>query len=288
MKIIATVLLILLLAETLIVILSYSMCWYEFANSDPLLMKNRFKPRSLWIAVSLIAQEIFFNCLTLALLPFGLWAPRNQPRIQGETPILLVHGLFNNRASWFWFKWALRRRGFNNLATINLSSYHNEESLTEQVAKRVDELRHSLNVEKVHLVGHSMGGIIARNFLQLRGGDGKVDKCVFLGTPHAGSKLTPFALSPLSHALVPNSDFIKRLAASPPAQHTNMINIYSRKDNMVVPTDSAHLEGVQNIILDRIGHTGLLYRHKAINAVATALETVGDEFIVDSLRKQDR
>ncbi len=273
MSIIFTVLMLLLLAESLVVVLSYSMCWYEYANSNPLLMNERFRLRSLLLATTLISQEIFFNFLTMLLLPFGLWAPRKTPQFKGETPILLLHGLFINRAGWFWFKTALRRRGFRNLVTMNLSSYHNEEALTEQVAKCVDELRHSLNVERVHLVGHSMGGIIARNYLQLRGGENKVERCVFLGTPHAGSKLTPFALSPLSNALVPNSEFLKRLAAAPVPPKTKLFNIYSSKDNMVVPANSAHLDGVDNIILDRIGHTGLLYRRKAIEAVATALKS---------------
>jgi triacylglycerol esterase/lipase EstA (alpha/beta hydrolase family) len=271
MNIILTALQILLLIETFVVTISYSMCWYEYANNDPQLMNERFRPRSLRLAISLISQEIFFNYLTLLLLPFGLWAPRRQPGYQGETPILLLHGLFNNRASWFWFKWALRRRGFRNIVTINLSSYHNEETLTEQVAKRVDELRHSLNVERVHLVGHSMGGIIARNYIQLRGGENKIERCIFLGTPHAGSKLTPFALSPLSNALVPNSEFLNRLAATQPPLHVKITNIYSCKDNMVIPTSSAHLPWLDNIILDGIGHTGLLYRRKAIEAVASAL-----------------
>lgn len=274
MDIILTTLKGLLLIEILVVTLSYSMCWYEYANSNPLLMAERFRPRSLWLAFSLITQEIFFNYLTLLLIPLGLWSPRKQPRFTGETPILLLHGLFNNRASWFWFKWSLRRRGFRNLVTINLSSYHNEEALTEQVAKRVDELRHSLNVERVHLVGHSMGGIIARNYLQLRGGQNKVERCVFLGTPHAGSKLTPFALSPLSNALVPNSEFLKRLASTEFPTLVKLVNIYSSKDNMVVPTASAHLDALDNVILDRIGHTGLLYRRKSIDAVAAALGSV--------------
>lgn len=261
----------LLLFDFLVVILSYSMCWYEYANSDPRLMEERFKPKSLWMAASLIVQETFFNLLTLILVPFGIFAPRQQPQKQGETPVLLLHGLFINRACWLWFRWALKRRGFNNLLTINLSSYHNEESLTEQVAKQVDQLRHSLNVERVHIVGHSMGGVIARNYVQLRGGADKVERCVCLGTPHAGSKLTPFAFTPLSKVLVPNSDFLKRLAQAPVPEKTRVYNIYSLKDNMVVPANSSHLDWSNNLVLDRIGHTGMLYRRKAIDAVANAL-----------------
>lgn len=273
MLIFSSLVLILIVIITLVAILTYSMCWYEYANSNPQLMEERFKLRSLWLALSLIFQEIFFNFLTLLLLPFGLLDPQRQPQYKGETPVLLVHGLFINRACWFWFKGALRRRGFRNLVTINLSSYHNEEALTEQVAKRIDALRLHLDVPKVHLVGHSMGGIIIRNYVQLRGGEAKVDRCVFLASPHAGSKLSPFAVTPLSKVLVPNSEFLQRLAAAPLPKVGRMTNIYSLKDNMVVPAQSAHLKGLNNIILDRIGHTGMLYRKRAIEAVAAALGT---------------
>ncbi len=271
MTIILSALLLLLLVDVLIVILTYSMCWYEYANSNPQLMADRFKPKSLWLATSLISQEVFFNLFTILMLPFGFLAPRQQPQFNRETPVLFLHGLFINRACWFWFKWALRRRGFRNLVTINLSSYHNEETLTEQVAKKVDELRHRLNVDRVHLVGHSMGGVIARNYLQLRGGEEKVDRCICLGSPHAGSKLTPFTLTQLSKVLVPNSEFLKRLAAAAPPQKAKMFNIYSTKDNMVVPASSAHLDWLDNVVLDRIGHTGMLYRRRSIEAVAAAL-----------------
>lgn len=273
MNVIFIAFILLLVVVLFVVMLSYSMCWYEYANADPRLMEDRFKAKKIWLAASLILQEVFFNLLTLLTLPFGIWAPRQLPQHQGETPVLLLHGLFINRASWLWFKWSLRRRGFRNLVTINLSSYHNEEALTEQVAKLVDNLRHRLNVDKVHLVGHSMGGIIARNFVQLRGGGQKVDRCICLGAPHSGSKLTPFTVTPLSKVLIPNSEFLNRLKGAELPAETRIINIYSLKDNMVVPATFAHLDKVENIVLDRVGHTGMLYRRKSIAAVAAALES---------------
>lgn len=256
----------------LVVILSYSMCWYEYANADPQLIDNRFRARNLSMTLSVILQETFFNSMTLLILPFGLLKTRRPPQTRGETPILLLHGLFNNRASWFWFKAFLRKQGFNNIATINLSSWHNEEVLTELVAKKVDELRHQLGVDKVHLVGHSMGGIIARNYIQLRGGAGKVDHCVTLGSPHLGSKLTPFAFAPLGKVLVPGSDFLRRLNEAPVPEKVTVTNIYTRKDNMVLPNANTRLPWGEQVELDGLGHTGLIYRHPALAAVSAALQ----------------
>lgn len=268
---------ILLALDLLVVLLSYSMCWYEYANADPQLMDKRFNVDSLNIALSVILQEFFFNLLTVLVLPFGLFQPRSHPQQRGETPILLLHGLFNNRASWFWFKRSLRKRGFNNIVAINLSSWHNEEVLTELVAKKVDELRHRLGAEKVDLVGHSMGGVIARNYLQLRGGAGKVNRCIYLGTPHLGSKLAPFAVSPLGRRLIPGDDFLKRLAAAPPPAGVKVTNIYSCKDNMVLPNACAHLPWGDRVELDRLGHTALIYRKPALEAVINALKTEGEK-----------
>jgi pimeloyl-ACP methyl ester carboxylesterase len=260
------------LLNLLVVILTYSMCWYEYANADPQLIKQRFHGRTLRMVTSVICQETFFNILTLLIIPFGLTNPRKHAQTRGEAPVLMLHGLFNNRASWFWFKRYLRSQGFSNIATINLSTWHNEEVLTELVAKKVDELRHRLGVDKVHLVGHSMGGIIARNFIQLRGGADKVDCCVCLGAPHFGSKLTPFAVSRLGRVLVPNSDFLQRLNNAPLPETIRMTNIFTRKDNMVLPNTNSRLPWGKEVELDNIGHTGLIYRQPALAAVCTALQ----------------
>ena len=269
---ILTVLCIALIADLLVVLLSYSMCWYEYANDAPQLLEKRFRGRNLWLILELTLQELFFNFLTLLIIPFGMRQPRRSPQKTGEIPVLLLHGLFNNRASWFWLKGKLHKSGFNNVATINLSSWHSEEVLTELVAKKVDELRHRLGVDKVYLVGHSMGGVIARNYLQLRGGGGKVARCVCLGAPLLGSKLAPFAISPLARVLLPGSEFLQRLAEAPIPEGVKVTCIHSCKDNMVLPNSNACLPWGENIELDRLGHTALIYRAPALNSVIAALK----------------
>lgn len=259
-------------AIALIVLLSYAIALYEAASTDPLLVENRFAPGQIWLALKLMVTETVFLAITVTLHPLG-WIPFKEQTRPGnhDTPIILLHGLFHNKACWFWMKFRLRRQGFANLITINLPPWKNVESLTERVVTKVDELRVKEGFERVHLVGHSMGGIIARNYVQIRGGATKVDRCILLGAPNLGSKLAPFALSQLGRLLMPGSDFLKRLAQTPLPADVSMISIFTRHDNMVLPPVNARLEGATNEEILGMGHTSLLYHPRAINTVVDAL-----------------
>ena len=262
----------LLVFDVIIVLLSYSISWYEYSNTNPDAIDNRFSRQNLGLVFSLLGSETLFNYITLAVVPFGIFNRKNQANTRGETPVLLLHGLFVNQSCWFWFKWQLKKQGFKNIVTINLSSWHSEEALTELLANKIDELRHQLGVNKVHLVGHSMGGMIARNYVQLRGGHDKVENLICLGSPHQGSRLATFAIDPLGKRLFPNSDFLQRLNHAPAPKDIKVTNIYTNKDNMVLPNASNHLPWGKAIEFDRMGHTALLYRKPVIAATIAALK----------------
>jgi pimeloyl-ACP methyl ester carboxylesterase len=185
--------------------------------------------------------------------------------------VLLLHGLFHNRTCWSWLRYCLRRRGMTSVHTLNLPPWFDVETLVERIDQRIDELRFASGADKVHLVGHSMGAMLARHYLQLRGGAAKVASATLLGAPNAGSKLVPFALTPLGELLLPGSEFLERLAEAPLPEGVPLRNIYSRHDNMVVPADNGHLEGAENVLLTGIGHASLLYHPHAFEALYDAL-----------------
>ena len=143
--------------------------------------------------------------------------------------------------------------------------------MTEILAKKVDEMRINLKVEKVVLVGHSMGGMIARNYVQNRGGAAYVHGMVTLGAPHHGSKLAPFALSPIGKSLLPGSAFLRQFNSITWPEETPAISIFTRYDNIVLPADSAKMVGAQNVELDGMGHTALLFHPRALQATIEAL-----------------
>lgn len=255
-----------------VVSLSFAMAWYEYANRDPQLLENRLTPRRLLFSVALITAETACLVLTILLQPLG-WLNRKEKVAAGrQQPIILLHGLFQSPACWLWLKFCLQRRGFSALHTIALPPWKDVEILTERLANRVDELRQSNGMQKVHLIGHSMGGIIARNYLQIRGGAQKVDHCMLIATPNNGSKLAPFALSPLGMLLMPGSPFLQRLATTPLPPEARISTIYSRHDNMVLPYEYARLEGAHNIELAGSGHTSLLFRRGVVRCIIERLK----------------
>jgi len=272
MSVISSILSLMGSAVVVVVLLSYAIVWYERANLEPQLLENRFEAGNLGLAAWLMLQESAFLLFTVLIYPLGWFAPREPATEYGRgIPVLLLHGLFHNRACWLWTRYRLRRRGLRNVYTINLPPWYELEELTERVSRKVDELRHASGCERVHLVGHSMGGMIARNFVQLRGGAPKVANCILLAAPNHGSKLAPFALTPLGKLLLPGSDFLQQLATAPLPSSVRFTAVSSRHDNMVIPYQSAQLQEAGNVELTGMGHMSLLYHPRAFEALFDAL-----------------
>jgi pimeloyl-ACP methyl ester carboxylesterase len=53
--------------------------------------------------------------------------------------------------------------------------------------QKIDEVKEICNCDKVDLVAHSMGGLVARQYIQSDAYQQDVDQLIFLGTPHLGA-----------------------------------------------------------------------------------------------------
>jgi triacylglycerol esterase/lipase EstA (alpha/beta hydrolase family) len=259
----------------LIVLMSYTVAWYERANSRPDLIDRRFTTRGLCVGIWLLVQETACLLLTILLRPFG-WAQSKLPTTESSArpPIILLHGLFQNRSCLFWLQYRLRAAGYQQVICINTPPWRDMETLTESLTKTVDELRIKLKVEKVVLIGHSMGGMIARNYVQNRGGAAYTQGMITLGAPHHGSKLAPFALSAMGKTLLPGSAFLRQFNSVTWPNETQAVSIYTRYDNVVLPAESGKMDGAQSIELDGMGHTSLLFHPRSLQAVLGALDNI--------------
>lgn len=104
-------------------------------------------------------------------------------------PILLIHGYNSSHSTWNWMAQQLWNDGFRNIFALELISHTSGlPRLFEQVTEAIDYILSLLpNYEFLTLIGHSMGGMIARYYLKQKiGRQRKVRLCVTLGSPHHG------------------------------------------------------------------------------------------------------
>jgi triacylglycerol lipase len=192
------------------------------------------------------------------------------------TPILLVHGIMDNRSVFTVFRRALQRRGFGAVHAVNYSLFTGDlRAAAHQLRTHVERLRAETGADRVHIVGHSLGGVIARYYVQRLGGAAAVDTLVTLGSPHGGT-LTAYLLpTPLGRQLRPGSPTLAQLQRRAPGCSTRFLVVWSRMDEMIVPQRNARLEHpdlhVEQLALSDVGHLSLPIDGRVVRWVAESL-----------------
>jgi triacylglycerol lipase len=198
------------------------------------------------------------------------------------TPILLVHGFIDNHAIFTVMERALRRRGFHMLTAYDYDLLtHSIPRAAIRLGETIERLVTQSGYERIHVIGHSLGGLITRYYVQRLGGDSCVHTLVTLGTPHQGTQLARAApLLPLVRQLTPRSRIIQELAEPAPGCRTRFIAFHSDIDPVIVPSGNARLEhpdlNVQNISVRGVGHLSLPRNGRIAFTIAEALRQLDD------------
>ena len=192
------------------------------------------------------------------------------------TPILLVHGMVDNRSIFTLLRRGLRRRGFHRVLTLNYSPLTRDVRLAATgLATRVELLCEETGFERIHLVGHSMGGLIARYYVQRLGGDARVHTLVTLGTPHSGTRAAALVPHGLARQLRPGSDLMRELAEPAPGCRTRVLSVWSDLDQLMVPRRNARVEhpdlDARNLLIRGVGHMSLPIHRRAVHEIGLIL-----------------
>ena len=192
-----------------------------------------------------------------------------------EFPVLLVHGLSCNRGNWFWFRRRLERRGYRVYTLDYTPPLARIASYAPQVARAIDEVLAAAGAGQLVLVGHSMGGLVARAYLDQFGGD-KIRHVITLGTPHLGTWMARLALGPNLRDMDLDSVWLEGLrereAARSPRPYANFTCLCTYHDNLVTPQTNAMLPGAESIALSGVGHLSLGLSERVVGKVAGVLE----------------
>ena len=193
------------------------------------------------------------------------------------TPILLVHGFIDNHAIFTVLARALRRRGFQTLSAFDYGLLtQNIRRAATRLGEAIEKLSTISGYERIHVIGHSLGGLIARYYVQRLRGDRYVHTLVTLATPHQGTQLARAApLLPVVRQLAPGSSVIQELAEPAPGCRTRFLAFHSDIDPLIVPSSHARVEhpdlNAQNIAVHDIGHLSMPHNRRIAFTIAEAL-----------------
>ncbi len=203
------------------------------------------------------------------LLPFGLRRHAHEPeRRRDLRTLVLVHGLAANRSGFFPLQAYLRARGHGRQYAVNYRSAGSLEALALRLKREIDS---NVRGGRIDMIAHSMGGLVARFYLQQLGGARRVDRLITLGTPHRGTHAANFVPSALVRQLLPDGPFIRHLNALPRPENVEVTSIVAGRDLLIQPVDSARCPFGESLHFDELGHLELLFRPRVIQRIGSIL-----------------
>ncbi len=242
------------------------------------------------------AVEVGWVTAHLAMYPFGLLrdgnhraerlnlaglAPVQRGLLVGDvaaasTPIVLVHGIVDNHTIFAMMRRNLLRRGFGLVRAFSYSPLTLDVRRTAaRLGAEIERLCDESGYERIHVIGHSLGGLIARYYVQRLGGDARVHTCVTLGTPHQGTQTARLLPWPLIRQIRPGSDLMAELDEPAPDCRTRFLAFYSDVDQLIVPQRRARIHhpdlAARNVRVRGVGHLSLPIDGQVVHEITGAL-----------------
>jgi triacylglycerol lipase len=143
-------------------------------------------------------------------------------------------------------------------------------SIADDIARAVRAISGDV---RIHLIGHSIGGVAVRYFVQALGSDPRVVQTLSIGSPFGGAKPAKLFPAPVGRDVAPGSALLARLAASA-RQRLGVphVSIAGLEDH-VVPTD-AYLAAGDRVSVAGCGHNSLLYHPTVVAEVVARIQRV--------------
>jgi triacylglycerol lipase len=161
--------------------------------------------------------------------------------------------------------------------TVDAITYTPFGTSVEQLAHRLVAEVHTIlsqtGADKVHLVGHSLGGVVIAQAIADGSLNGLVDTVVALGSPFRGSPwANPLPFGEIARALREGSPLLRRLASAPAPDGVRWLAFAAALDIIVPGLRSvpAHAK-VETITVGGVGHLGMLLSRQVVKHIVDAL-----------------
>ncbi|MFG2128144.1 lipase family alpha/beta hydrolase [Streptomyces sp. NPDC048751] len=238
------------------------------------------------------ALEIAILTGHLLLYPSGIFQERRGDTVppppspdaarlptEAKPPVVLLHGFIDNRSVFVLLRRNLAQHGRQQIESLNYSPLTCDiRTAAELLGRHIDEICARTGSERVDIVGHSLGGLIARYYVQRLGGDLRVRTLVTLGTPHAGTRVAPLANAhPIVRQMRPGSEVLEELSRPAPGCRTRFVSFWSDLDHVMDPLETACIDHAdllaENVRVTGVGHLALPVHPAVATGIRQALDS---------------
>lgn len=194
--------------------------------------------------------------------------------MKSKEAVILIHGLYLNSLVMKNIEVDLENSGYKvysyDYHTLNFDDIKDVEKLRNFIKNNITE-------HKLHYIGHSMGGLLIRLYLNKYYRDKKNGRVITLGTPHNTSNIakkiknSPFKVligSAGNYVLtekIPDFPSVVEFGCIIGTQNIGLLNIISPEENEgdgVVSLKEAKIKSCKHYCYINTTHTGLLFNGK--------------------------
>ena len=229
----------------------------------------RFHPLG---AAAFLAREVS------ATVRVGLAAGRGwrgRSHAGGHRPddaVVLIHGLMATAGA---FSPLLRRLRDELGVVVHTFTFAPGAGLDSIAQKIHRAIATHETARRIHLVGHSLGGLAARWYVQELAADPRVVQTISIASPFLGLDLADWFPDRLRRLVMPLSSQLARIVSEAPKHLARVphLSIVADRDQLIQPTH-AILPGAPHYVLHDTGHNGSLFHARLHDALAQQIRRV--------------
>jgi triacylglycerol esterase/lipase EstA (alpha/beta hydrolase family) len=121
--------------------------------------------------------------------------PPGRASASRRTPVVLIHGYGGNRFHWSALRRRLLHAGFSDVHSLSYSPLAGHvRDIARALVLDCHESMWRAGSPTVHVIGHSLGGIVLRYAIQRQALEPHVATAITVATPHQGTRAAQFGL----------------------------------------------------------------------------------------------
>jgi triacylglycerol lipase len=221
-------------------------------------LRDRLRP------LATAGREMAAFARQAVLLPRDATAPVLPGALKdGEDVVVFLHGLFATAGVLRPLRAAIGRHPGVHTAALSYPPGPGIEELSGRLAAVVGILPRGV---RVHLVGHSLGGVVMRYFAQ-EAQDPRIVQTISLASPFAGVPRARVFRFELARDLEPASPIMRRLLLGAATARIPHLSIIAAGDALVRSPISHAFPGGDVVVMEGLGHNTLLFDEEVARIV---------------------